>query len=152
MNFDSVQLVKCLVRNSSGQTSNRLIEKNNFDLWQYLVTTKHHITIVESSLCLWVSDPEFSAKRDIFERSGIVEQANRILLMTYDDHGNFNNTSRYVLKADTAEVEAILLSHVPDTQRDNQQFSHEVETGQIVTRRDLGQARRQESSQGQTSK
>ena len=134
MSFDSIQLVKCLVTNSDNQISSRLIERSNFNLWRYLVTTKHHITIIESSLCLWLSQSEFATKREIYERAGSVEPANRILVMTYDDHGNFNNTCRYVLEKDTAAVEKILLRHIPEPLRQQQQFSHEIEYGQIVSK------------------
>ena len=134
MSFDSIQLVKCQVQNSENQISSRLIERSNFNLWRYLVTTKHHITIIKSSLCLWLSQLEFANKREIYERVGSFEPANRILVMTYDDHGNFNNTCRYALEKDTQDVEKILLSHVPEQQKQLQQFSHEIEFGQIVSK------------------
>ena len=113
MSAESVQIIKCLVQNSDGDKSYRLIEKDNYDLWRYLVTTKHHITIVESTLALWISQQEFTEKQEIYQRAGQFECANRIVLMMYDDHGNFSNTSRYVLESDTNEVEQILVSHIP---------------------------------------
>ena len=52
---DSTQLVKCRVINQSQDESFRFIERSNFDLWRYLVVNKHHITVAQSSLCLWVN-------------------------------------------------------------------------------------------------
>ena len=130
---NTAQLVKCQVRNASGIASHRLIEKGNFDLWQYLVTTKHHITIDQTNLGLWVTDDEFASKQEIFERAGTIETANRITLMLFDDEGNFSNTCRYIPAEDTEEVSAILKSHIPQKQLDNNQYSIEIDTGILVS-------------------
>ena len=133
MNLESVQLVKCLVENKEGQTSFRLIEKSNFDLWQFLVTTKHQIKIQKSSLCLWLNQEEFDAKKDIYKRAGDVNTANRILLMMFDNYGNFNNICRYVPDSDTQDVKEILIKHLPERIRQHNQFSIDVEKGHLVT-------------------
>ena len=52
MNLESVQLVKCLVKNKDHESNHRLIEKNNYDLWCFLMREKHQIKIIESELCL----------------------------------------------------------------------------------------------------
>ncbi len=131
-NSNTAQLVKCQVKNAEGITSHRLIEKNNFDLWRYLVTTKHHITIDETNLGLWVSDDEFAAKQEIYERAGDIETANRITLMLYDDDGNFSHTCRYTPAEDTAEVSSILKSHIPQAQLQNNQYSIDIDSGILV--------------------
>ncbi len=133
MSFESTQLVKCQVRNRDNQTSYRLIERQNYDLWRYLVMTKHHITIVDTSSCLWINLQEFTNKQDIYERAGEIEAANRLLLMMYDDHGAFSNTYRYALESDTADVQKILLGHIPTEQKAHNQYSLEIEKGYIVT-------------------
>lgn len=133
MNPETVQLIKCQVRNRDNQISYRLIERDNYDLWQFLVTKKHHITIIESSLCLWMDQEEFANKQEIYERAGTSEVANRILLMMFDDHGSFNHTCRYALDADTAEVEKILSGHIPKIQKQQNQFTLDIEAGYIVT-------------------
>lgn len=132
MSLESVQLIKCQVRNGDGQISYRLIERDNYELWQYLVTKKHNITILESSVCLWVNNQEFANKQEIYQRAGQSEVANKIVLMIYDDHGSYNNTCRYVLDADTEVVEKILARHIPETQRKLQQYSLEIESGHII--------------------
>jgi hypothetical protein len=130
--IDSIQLVKCLVKSASGATSFRLIEKHSYDLWCFLVTTRHNITIVESTLCMWLTDQEFDRKRDIYSRAGTCENANRLVLMMNDDQGNFNNTTRYCLGRDSQALEGILLRHLPDQVRNGGQHSIEVEVGIIV--------------------
>lgn len=131
-NSDTAQLVKCHVENAEGVKSHRLIEKNNFDLWRYLVTTKHHITINETTLGLWVTEDEFSAKQEIYERAGTIETANRITLMLYDDEGNFSHTYRYTPADDTGEVSSILKSHIPQTQMKKDQYSIDIDKGVLI--------------------
>jgi hypothetical protein len=130
--LDSIQLVKCLVKNADGATSFRLIEKDSYDLWCFLVTTRHNITIVESTLCMWLTDQEFDRKREIYSRAGTCENANRLLLMMYDDHGNFNHTTRYCMGRDSQSLEGILLRHMPEEVRSKSQYSIDVEIGVII--------------------
>jgi hypothetical protein len=132
--IDSIQLVKCLVENSEGDTSYRLIEKDNYDLWRFLITTRHGLKILESTLCLWLTEAEFDSKRAIYSRAGVTENANRLLLMMYDDHGNFNHTCRYCLGGDSRSLETILLKHMPAEVIANKQYTFDVEIGVIVNR------------------
>ena len=131
-NSDSTQLVKCHVKNAEGIESHRLIEKDNFDLWRYLVTTKHHITINAATLALWVTEDEFSAKQEIYERAGAIENANRITLILYDEEGNFSHTYRYTTAGDTTEVSSILKSHIPHMQMINDQYSFNIDKGLLI--------------------
>lgn len=130
--INSIQLVKCLVKNTDGVTSLRLIEKDSYDLWCFLVTTRHNITIVESTLCLWLTDAEFDLKRAIYSRAGTCESANRLVLMMYDDHGNFNHTTRYCVGQDSQSLKAILLRHMPEEIINSNQYSIDVEVGMII--------------------
>ena len=132
MTAESSQLVKCRVRNAKGQTSFRLIERDYFELWHYLVSNKHGITLLDTSLCMWVSANEFYAKEAIYRRAGTVESANRIMLMVFDDNGNFANTIRYVPENDSSHLEEILINHVPDEQRREEQFTLHTDTGFLV--------------------
>ena len=131
-NSNTTQLVKCQVKNAEGIPSHRLIEKDNFDLWRYLVTTKHHITISQTDLGLWMTQDEFSSKQEIYERAGTLETANRITLMLFDNDGNFSHTCRYTPAGDTEEVTAILKSHIPQPQLVNNQFSIDIDEGMLV--------------------
>lgn len=132
MSIESSQLVKCRVLNNRNQTSFRLIERDYFELWHYLVSNKHGIKLLETSLCMWVSSSEFLAKEAIYRRAGAVENANRLMLMVFDDTGNFANTVRYVPEQDSEQLEQILLNHVPDQQRAEDQFTLHKDTGFLV--------------------
>lgn len=132
MSADSSQLVKCRVKNKTGQTSFRLIERDYFDLWYYLVSNKHGIQLMDTSLCMWVSAHEFVAKEAIYRRAGTVESANRLMLMVFDETGNFANTVRYVPNEDSDQLESILINHVPDEQRRDNQFTLHKDTGYLV--------------------
>ena len=132
MTAESSQLVKCLVQNRDQQNSFRLIERENFDLWHYLVSTKHSLKILESSLCMWINEAEFLAKEAIYRRAGSIERADRIRLMVFDDTGNFANTTRYVPEEDAVQLEGILVSHVPVSQRNTGQFSLHRDHGHLV--------------------
>jgi len=90
-------------------------------------------------MCLWVNQEEFTNRQQIYQRTGNTEQANRILPMTYDDHGNFSNTCRYVLDSETEEIQEILLSHVPEEQRSQHQYTLEIETRHLLTTGPLNQ-------------
>jgi hypothetical protein len=132
MNEDSSQLIKCLVQNNNQQSSFRLIERDYFNLWHYLVSNKHGLTLLETALCMWVSNSEFETKEAIYHRAGTVEAANRLMLMVFDETGNFANTVRYVPEDDSAQLEKILISHVPDAQRQDGQFTLQKDPGFLV--------------------
>ena len=151
MTAESSQLVKCLVQNPAQQTSHRLIERDSFDLWYYLVSTKHNIKLLESSLCMWVNEDEFGAKEDIYRRAGEIEQANRIMLMVFDDTGNFATTTRYVLEGDSDQLQTILVAHVPDSQRRGGQYSLQCDEGFLVVTGPLQQLKLLETASPNTT-
>ncbi|MCB1643930.1 MAG: hypothetical protein KDI36_00685 [Pseudomonadales bacterium] len=131
-NTDTIQLIKCEVVNSHGERSYRLIERDNFNLWKYLVTTRHHITIETCTLALWVAEDAYAENEAIYSRAGDMEASSRIILMMYDDVGNFQNTCRYCLQTDQHAVESILVRHLPPAIRDSQQYSVEKEAGRLI--------------------
>jgi hypothetical protein len=135
MNLESVQLIKCLVKNKDQVSSHRIIEKSNYDLWRFLMQEKHQIKIIESELCLWLCRSEFNLKEALYSRAGEISKANRLLLRMYDNYGNFNNTCRYTLAADSQAVKERLVKHLPAKIRQHNQFSIEVEEGYFVTTR-----------------
>jgi hypothetical protein len=133
MNLESVQLIKCLVENKDQDSSHRLIEKSNYDLWCFLMSEKHQIKILKSELCLWLCRNEFNLKEEIYQRAGEISKANKLLLRMYDNHGNFNNICRYTQEADSQAVKEILIKHLPKDIRQHNQFSLEIEEGFLVT-------------------
>ena len=81
---------------------------------------------------MWVNATEFVTKEDIYRRAGDVEEADRIMLMVFDDTGNYANTTRFSSAEDSPQLEAILVSHVPSAQRDGHQFSLHKDKGFLV--------------------
>ena len=81
---------------------------------------------------MWVSATEFRSKEAIYRRAGTVEAANRLMLMVFDESGNFGNTIRYAPLEDSEQLERILISHVPDAQRQNGQFTLQKNSGFLV--------------------
>ena len=131
---DSTQLVKCRVTNKHQDESFRLIESSNFDLWRYLVVNKHHITVHQSSLCLWVNQSEYGAKQEIYSRAGLVEPACRITLLTFDEvESDYTSVRRYTLANNATTVEQILILHLSNTARDRADFTLDRETGFAIT-------------------
>lgn len=131
---DSTQLVKCRVTNKHQSESFRLIERSNFDLWRYLVVNKHHITVTQPSLCLWVNQEEYEAKQEIYSRAGLVEAACRITLLAFDDiERDYTSVRRYTLADDATTVEQILISHLSNTARDRGDFTLDREMGLAIT-------------------
>jgi hypothetical protein len=132
MGSDSSQLVKCLVQNSEQQSSYRLIERDHFDLWHYLVSNKHGLVLKETTLCMWVNSDEFKDKEEIYRRAGTVETATRVMLMVFDHSGNFANTTRYVPTQETEQLERVLISHIPPDQKQDGQFTIQRDSGFLV--------------------
>lgn len=131
---DSTQLVKCRVTNQSQDESFRLIERSNFDLWHYLAVNKHHITVSQPTLCLWVNQGEYVAKEEIYSRAGLVEAACRITLLAFDEQEHdYTSIRRYTLAPDAMTVEQVLISHLSHTARDRGDFTLDREMGYAIT-------------------
>jgi hypothetical protein len=74
-------------------------------------------------------------KRYTLEPEKLVRQADYFYVCMYDNYGNFNNTCRYTLAADSQAVKERLVKHLPAKIRQHNQFSIEVEEGYFVTTR-----------------
>jgi len=130
---ESQKLVRCDVVNRFKEVSTRLIEIEAFKLWSYMMTHKHGLTIINPSLCLWVSQAEFAENRAVFDHAGGVEPVDRILLDLYDAEYGFSQTStRYARSNETEGVIEILKSHVPEALRNSEACNLEVIKGMVV--------------------
>ena len=132
--FDASQkLVRCDVVNRYREASVRLVEIDQFKMWEYLMTHKHGLQVTNPTLCLWVGQRTFDQNRTIFERSGETEEVDKILLELFDEEYGFSQTSvRYVRRAETDQIKRILLSHVPQHLRDSDACSIQVIHGTTV--------------------
>ena len=111
---ETEKLIRCHVTNRYNEQTVRLIEFNNFKLWEYLMTNKHGARINNISLCLWISEAEFNEHENIYSRTGEAESVNRIIVDMYDEEYGFSNAiTRFARESETEQVIGILKSHIP---------------------------------------
>jgi|GEM_PF-281308 len=112
--YQRQKLVRCSVSSNSGEDNIRIVELENFRLWEYLMTNKHGLTVSDLYLCLWVSDYEYQQRQSIYTHAGATERVNRIVVDLYDEEYGFTNTiNRFAPESDTDKVVSILTSHIP---------------------------------------
>ncbi len=117
------KLIRCLVSNERGETSIRLVELENFQLWRYMMHTKHKLKIAEEQLCVWVSDDEYRAKEELYSRSGRQVPVIRIVVLLFDAAASYCHTiQRYAPAADAGMLRDSLSSCVPEAFRAENRF------------------------------
>jgi hypothetical protein len=124
-------LIKCVVTNRNQQSSLRLIERDSYDLWEYLVNTRHQINVSSQSHCLWVSADEFERKNAIYSRAGDNEPVCKVQVLCFD--APFTTRCRFAPAEDQAIVESLLVAHLPADVREAANFAVEREAGYAVT-------------------
>lgn len=115
----SHKVIKCTISKNSSDESDenvRFVELEQFKPWCYIMKTKHDFHVHDVTLCLWIDKNEYDMRREIYDRSGLVEPVNRISMMLFDKENDFVHTvHRYTHKEYTEQLEEILLSHIsPD--------------------------------------
>ncbi len=109
----SQKLVRCVTRNSTGDGRLRLVEMENFKLWEYLMTTKHGLKIEEPAPCLWVHSAEYEQNEAIYSHSANVEQVNRVVVSIFDEYYSFSHiVSRFSHENDTEQLVQVLSNHM----------------------------------------
>ncbi len=107
------KLIRCDVINRYNEQSVRLIEFNNFKLWEYMMTHKHGARIKNISLCLWISEQEYEDHENVYSHTGDAEPVNRIIVDLYDEEYGFSNViTRFVRESETDQIIEILKSHL----------------------------------------
>ena len=135
-NYDrSVKLIRCNVTNHRDERSIRHVFLDEFLLWEHLMVSKHGAAISDISLCLWVSDKEFSRHENIYQHAGNLEQVNRIVVDLYDaEYGFSNTTTRFVTGKECDRVQQIILSHIPAELRKAEFCQVSVDSGTCVAK------------------
>jgi len=109
----SQKLVQCFTENDAGEQRMRLVEMENFRLWEYMMTTKHGLKILEPEPCLWIHQGDFERKQDIFSHAPSVRPVNRVVLSIYDEAYGFSHfVNRFVCAQDTEQLIEILKNHM----------------------------------------
>ena len=130
---ESQKLVRCSVINTQGEASVRLVELDNFRLWEHLMVSKHQLQVRDPYLCLWLHDSEYRENAELYRDAGQVEAVNRIVIDIFDPELGFAQTvTRFVPAAETERLIGILRSHMPDGVADSPNTSIEVFEGHIV--------------------
>lgn len=107
------KLVKCWMINSNGEGRHRFVELENFRLWEFLVTTKHGMTVQDVSVCMWVPEPHFVSNRRLFEHAGTVNNVDQVTIQRYDPTYKFcNQIQRYCIADETEDLVARLKAHI----------------------------------------
>jgi hypothetical protein len=130
---ESQKLIRCTVVNGQGEASVRLVELDNFRLWEHLMVSKHQLQVRDPYLCLWLHDAEYRENAELYQGASEVEPVNRIVIDIYDPELGFaNTTTRFVPAEETERVLGILRSHMPEGLAQSPNTSIEVFEGHIV--------------------
>lgn len=107
------RLVRCEVENPAGEVSARFVELEQFQLWQYMMRTRHGIEVRARGLGLWFDSLEYFRHAASFGHGGAVEEVTRITLSAFNPlHHYVLDIDRFVPRRDRATVREILLSHL----------------------------------------
>lgn len=110
---DTEKLIRCSVINRYSELSVRLVELNNYRLWEHLMTSRHEATIKDIKLCLWTCNKHFHDNESVYANNEEIDPVNRIIVDLYDEEYGFSNTIvRFVMASETEQVVKILRSHI----------------------------------------
>ena len=124
------KLIRCNVIGKAGSDSVRMVELENFRLWEYLMTNKHGLQVHNLFLCLWVCEEEYIENENVYSHAGKADQVNHIVVELYDDEYGFTNTiNRFVPDEETDKVVKIHTSHIPKSVLDDHACQIDVVKG-----------------------
>jgi len=137
-------LVRCEVENRKKIRSTRFVEKAHYQLWRYMVTTKHELIVREEAVCLWMAAQEFERQKKLFTQagggssgSGGVEAVNQIGIAIFDPNtGMCDTLQRFVPLTDSQTVSELLLKRIPKNLQDSSDFAMQVEPGFAIIQPD----------------
>ena len=109
------KLTRCVTVNATGEERPRFIEVENFRLWEYLVTHKHHLIIRGEEHCLWVPAAVFARNSAVYDHSGDVEPVNRIVISVFDAEMAFTTMiERFTHRSDSFKQLNVLNAHLSE--------------------------------------
>lgn len=127
------RLLRCSMENPAGNTSIRYVELEQFRLWAYMMESRHGIIVDDVQLSLWVTPEEFRDKFDLFIHSGQVEDVSRIAIGWFNPHHHYTlETTRYVPTKHYKTVKRILLSHIPESNKQSRMLSVDEHHGVCI--------------------
>jgi len=110
---NSQKLIRCTVEGGGQSKGVRHIELDYYKFWSYVMIHRHGLKIKDASLWLWVHQSDYLKNEGVYAHFQDVEEVNRIGISLHDELYGFTHTTyRYVLGAETAILEQVLLSHL----------------------------------------
>ena len=132
----SRMLTRCTTVNERGEERARFIEAENYRLWEYLVTNKHGMRIVDEIPCLWLPAGEFARYASVYEHSGEIEPVNRIVIAVFDEALVYTSViERFTHRAEVFTLLNILNNHLADGRIDEESIESAVIPGYTVEKR-----------------
>ena len=130
---ENQKLIRCQLTSPGGNRQTRFIEFELFKLWQYMMQNKHGFDVSGLTMGLWVSEKDYLSKQSLYERSGDIISVDRLTVSIFDQRNGFTHvTHRFAHQDDSDQVKAILLSHVPETLINSDDFTLEVTPGRTI--------------------
>lgn len=129
------QLLRCVMLNAFGEASIRYVEPEHFKLWEFMMRSRHSLTVASTRLGMWLPLSDFEAHVGPFSHSGEAENAVRLTIRWFNSAGHHTvGVERYVRERELESVKRILLSHVPPSARDSGSFELDEVAGVCVSR------------------
>lgn len=129
------RLLRCEVVNRSGDGSIRYVELEQFQLWQFMMRTRHGIEVRALQLGLWFDSLEYFQHAASFVHGGSAEEVTRITVSVFNPlHHYILDIDRYAPSQDSATVKEILVSHLADADFDRENLDLVERPGVCVTR------------------
>ena len=105
-------LAHCLVSNDRGETSDRFIDHDQLELWQYLLQHRHALRVSHSRPCVWIPQDQCRRQPQRLHHTAFRCAVSRLEHASYDvDSGITRRRVRFVPTEEVAHVADILQRH-----------------------------------------
>ncbi|MFP8966742.1 hypothetical protein ACKC9G_09220 [Pokkaliibacter sp. CJK22405] len=122
-----VALVECTVMNLFGEKSQRYVQEDVYQLWQFMMYHKHGFQVVHPQSCRWL--PLMPGGNNVPEGPLV----NRVYLSHWDeDLKKLQHVERFVSVDDTQKVSEMLRKHYSPKQLGGYPLELKIEPGYVV--------------------
>lgn len=129
------RLLGCEVLKTTGGSSIRYVELEQFGLWEYMMRTRHGLEVRVTQLGLWVGPSEFHANPDAFLHMGSADDVTRITIHRFNPRHNYTfEIVRYTPTSEFESVKRILLSHISSAEARSEYFELTESHGTYVSK------------------
>lgn len=129
------RLLRCDVVNAAGESGLRYVELEQFRLWEYMMRSRHNIEVRGLRVGLWLASSATRENTGPLLHGGLVEDVTRIVVSRHNPRHRYTlDIVRYVPTDRYESVKRILLSHVADSETENEYFRLSESHGVCVSR------------------